>query len=164
MANVNWERPTDVMWRKNDVDFVSITDVMCVTTLWRWTGSGFWKIRVQHNVGYKLLTDVIMFVLTHPTRFHFHFSSPSIACAFSVHYFGIFVLCFEFLRFSIQFYFTLCLSFTLSASFKRCHSRFKLRSRYPWFQVFSCSFLLHVHLLSLFVVFYWPFICILWFW
>ena len=149
---------------ENDVGFVPITDVMCAVTLWRWTGGEFWKIRIQHNVGYKLLTDVIMFVLTHPTHFHFHFSSPSTACAFSVHCFGIFVLFFEFLRFSIQFYFTLGPSFTLSASVKRCHFRFKLRWRYPWFQVFSCSFLLHVRLLSLIVAFYWLFVCVLWFW
>ena len=115
---------------------------------------GFWKTRVQHNVDYKLLTDVIMFVLTHPTRFHFHFSSLSTACAFSVHCSSNFVLCFKFLRFFIQLYFTLDPSFTLSASFKRCHFHFKLRSRYPWFQVFSYSFLLHVRLLSLIVVFY----------
>jgi len=115
---------------------------------------GFWKIRVQHNVGYKLLTDVIMFVLTHLTRFHFHFSSPSTTCAFSIHCSGIFVLCFKLLRFSIQLCFTLGPSFTLSASFKRCHFRFKLRSRYPWFQVFNCSFLRHIRLLSVIVVFY----------
>jgi len=34
VANVGWERPTDIMWRKNDVIFVPITDVMCAATLW----------------------------------------------------------------------------------------------------------------------------------
>ena len=92
-----------------------------------------------------------MFILTYPTRFYFHFSSPSISCVFSVHCSGIFLLCFEFLRFSIQLYFTLGPSFTLRASFKRHNFPFKLHSRYPWFQAFNCSFLLH-------------FVCFPWLW
>jgi len=131
VANVGWERPTDVMWRKNDIGFVPITDVMCAATLWGELGWILGKIRVQHNIGYELITDVIMFVLTHPTRFYFHFSSSSTVCVFSVHYSAIFLLYFDLFRFSIQLYFTLGPSFTSRASFKRCHFRFKLRSRYP---------------------------------
>ena len=76
------------------------------------------------------------------------FFSLHCACIL-LHCSDVFLLRFELLRFSIQLHLTFGPSFMLKALFEQWHLRFKLCSRYPTFEAFSCSFLVHFHLLSL---------------